>query len=644
MNGVRFSNLLKFRFLSRPAFSPDGTKVAYVVSTPNLGTDGYDCDLWVYDFETGRNVQVSRGHSERFFTWSRDGRELIYASSRAGGAKGQTSVFAQPIEGFARPLFTVPRKITSVTDLGGGRYLVTAIYKPPFPNPEGADYMVFDELPIMANGSGFLCQKRTAVAIYDTAGGALSRLTPLKLDVTKMHVSEDGSRALLVGVEFSDVKPFTNNVYELRIASNTLTCLSEGLKFTFKDVGWWNERIVVSGNDQKTGGVNQNSKFYELLDGKLTCLSPDLDSSLHSAVGSDCRYNSVDQTGYFAEDGDRIIFCGTDAGRSHLYALDEKGVVTPVTTDYPEVVDNWCWKDGRAVMVGFRGLQLQELYYLDEGKVTQLTQLNEEGLKNRDLSAPQYLSCTNDGWRIDGWYIKPLDFQEGEKYPAILDIHGGPKSAYGANYYHEMQCWAAQGYVVLFCNPRGGDGRGYEFSDIRGFYGDKDYRDIMAFVKNCIEKLPFIDATRVGVTGGSYGGFMTNWIIGHTDFFKAACAQRPISNWVSKFGSCDIGYYYMPDQHGPFPWVDATQAWDESPLKYAANVKTPLLLIQAQEDYRCERDQSFQMFTALKVLGVECRMCLFNGENHEMSRSGRPRNRLARLREITSWFDAHLKG
>ena len=165
----------------------------------------------------------------------------------------------------------------------------------------------------------------------------------------------------------------------------------------------------------------------------------------------------------------------------------------------------------------------------------------------------------------------------------------------------------------------------------------------MAFVEHCLRELPFLDRERLGVTGGSYGGYMTNWIITQTHLFKAAVAQRPISNWVSKFGSCDIGYYYVPDQHGGRPWDDPTLAWQESPLKHVANAKTPLLLIQSQEDFRCERDQSFQMFTALKVLGVECRMCLFNGENHELSRSGRPRNRLARLREITAWFDRHLK-
>ncbi len=152
----------------------------------------------------------------------------------------------------------------------------------------------------------------------------------------------------------------------------------------------------------------------------------------------------------------------------------------------------------------------------------------------------------------------------------------------------------------------------------------------------------FIDDTRLGVTGGSYGGYMTNWMITQTHRFKAAVSQRGISNWVSKFGGCDIGYYYVEDQHLGTPWKDMENLWKESPMKYVDKAKTPILFIHSTEDFRCELNQAFQMFTALKVLGVESRLCVFKGENHELSRSGKPRNRLARLREIAAWFETHL--
>jgi dipeptidyl aminopeptidase/acylaminoacyl peptidase len=244
---------------------------------------------------------------------------------------------------------------------------------------------------------------------------------------------------------------------------------------------------------------------------------------------------------------------------------------------------------------------------------------------------------------IDGWVIKPVDFDVGSKYPAILDVHGGPKTADGDIYFHEMQYWASHGYFVLFCNPRGSDGRGNEFADIRGKYGTIDYDDLMKFTDSVLEKYNNIDKNRLGVTGGSYGGFMTNWIIGHTDRFKAAASQRSISNWVSDFGTTDIGFYFNPNEVGGNPWNNIDKYWEHSPLRYADKVKTPTLFIHSDEDHRCWMGEGLQMFTALKYFGVESRLCLFHGENHELSRSGKPKHRIRRLKEITEWFDSHLK-
>ncbi|WP_302294989.1 S9 family peptidase [Pyramidobacter piscolens] len=644
MRPVQHDDLLKFKFLSRPAFSPDGGKIAYVVSSANFDKNDYDSALWLYDLAADSGRQLTFTNSEKFFAWSRDGRELIFASGRGDVPKDSTRFYALPLDGGeARELFTIDRPASAIADLGGGRWLVTATFEPVYDNPEGADYYVIEQLPFTANGKGFVCQRRTGLAVYDAASGGFTRVTPEHMEVARCHLSDDGRKALLVAVEYTDVKPTTNHVYELDLGTGELSCLSEGLTFGFKDAGWYKDGALVTGSDQKTVGVNQNIQFFFLKGKKLDAVTPDLDSSLRNAVGSDCRYNTADQEGGFAVEGGRVIYCATEGFRSRLYALEADGSISALTNG-TDTVDNWDWKDGKAVMAGFKGLQLQELYLLENGRERQLTRHNEDVIKELQLSAPEHVSCENEGWQLDGWYMKPIGCEEGRKYPTILHIHGGPKSAFGGVYFHEMQCWASRGYAVIYCNPRGGDGRPGGFDDIRGFYGVKDYSDIMAFTKWCVANLPFVDEKNVGVTGGSYGGYMTNWIVTQTDFFKAAAAQRPISNWVSKFGSCDIGYYYVEDQHGGRPWDACEQAWQESPLKHVANVKTPLLLIQSQEDFRCERDQSFQMFTALKVLGVECRMCLFNGENHELSRSGRPKNRLARLREIAAWFDGHLKG
>jgi dipeptidyl aminopeptidase/acylaminoacyl peptidase len=240
--------------------------------------------------------------------------------------------------------------------------------------------------------------------------------------------------------------------------------------------------------------------------------------------------------------------------------------------------------------------------------------------------------------------MRPVGFEVGKKYPTVLHIHGGPKMAFGDVFVHEMQCWTANGFAVLFCNPRGSDGRGDEFSDIRGKYGTIDYDDLMSFVDWAEENLPFVDKSRLGVTGGSYGGFMTNWIVGHTNRFRAAVTQRGICNWVSMTGMSDIGYYFVPDQQAADIWseADVEELWRRSPLKYAGNVRTPTLVIHSDEDHRCEVSQGLQMFSALKRQGVDSKICVFKGENHELSRGGRPRPRLARLLEILAWFKERL--
>jgi acylaminoacyl-peptidase len=209
--------------------------------------------------------------------------------------------------------------------------------------------------------------------------------------------------------------------------------------------------------------------------------------------------------------------------------------------------------------------------------------------------------------------------------------------------YHECQVWANRGYFVLFCNPWGGDGRGDRFADLRGRYGTVDYNDLMTFTDKCLETYPQIDKERVAVGGGSYGGFMTNWIIGHTDRFCCAASQRSISNWISKSCTTDIGYFFNADQMASTPWDNHEKMWWHSPLKYADKCVTPTLFIHSEEDYRCWLPEGIQMFTALKYHGCEARLCMFRGENHELSRSGKPKHRVRRMTEIAEWFDKYCK-
>lgn len=219
----------------------------------------------------------------------------------------------------------------------------------------------------------------------------------------------------------------------------------------------------------------------------------------------------------------------------------------------------------------------------------QLTDANKDYLNRVTLSEPEEIQfTTSDGWPIQGWLLRPYGFKEGKKYPFVLEVHGGPHAMYGQTYFHELQLLAAKGYVVLYTNPRGSHGYGQKFVDAcRGDYGGKDYRDLMEAVDYALKSYSFIDETRMGVTGGSYGGFMTNWIVSHTNRFKAAVTQRSISNWLSFYGVSDIGFFFTKWEHGYNLLENPEKLWDFSPLKYAKNVETPLLILHGEQDLRC---------------------------------------------------------
>ena len=283
---------------------------------------------------------------------------------------------------------------------------------------------------------------------------------------------------------------------------------------------------------------------------------------------------------------------------------------------------------------------LQEIYRNGERQ----TSFNDRILEGKYVALPEKIDYENDGVDLDGWVLLPKDYDPSKTYPAILDIHGGPKTVYGEVFYHEMQVWANKGWFVMFCNPRGGDGRGDEFADIRGKYGTVDYSDIIKFVDVVLEKYPQIDPKRIGETGGSYGGFMSNWILGHTDRFAAIATQRSISNWVSMWGTSDIGQGFVDDQTGAkLMDGEAEKIWLNSPLPYIIeNAKTPTLIIHSDQDYRCPIEQGYQLLSVLKMRNVPSRMVIFHGETHELSRSGKPKGRVKRLTEITDWMEKYI--
>ncbi|HEU0164620.1 MAG TPA: S9 family peptidase, partial [Thermomicrobiales bacterium] len=249
-----------------------------------------------------------------------------------------------------------------------------------------------------------------------------------------------------------------------------------------------------------------------------------------------------------------------------------------------------------------------------------------------------------DDKEIQGWLIPPVGFDptSDARHPVILEIHGGPHAMYGYALFHEMQLMASKGYAVVFSNPRGSNGYGEEFTTCtRGVWGEADSPDILAVLEKALE-LPWLDPTRLGITGGSYGGYMTNWIIGHDQRFKAAVTQRCVSNFYSFFGTSDIGFDFGAFEFDGLPWKDAAKLLKHSPISYVDQIETPLLILHSEQDLRCPIEQSEEMFTALRFLEKEVAFVRIPGESHGLSRNGTPSRRLARLHHLIGWFDSHL--
>lgn len=261
--------------------------------------------------------------------------------------------------------------------------------------------------------------------------------------------------------------------------------------------------------------------------------------------------------------------------------------------------------------------------------------------EDRPVAPEEFWAVESDGTRVHTWYLRP---RTGTNHPVILEIHGGPMAMYGYRYFHEFQCLVSAGYAVVYTNPRGSTGYGREFcAAIKGEWGDKDYRDVLAGLEQALERWPGLDTTRLGVAGGSYGGFMVNWIISHDQRFAAAVTMRSVVNRFSAMGSSDMGWLRVP-QYGTKPWwEEPAPYWQQSPLKYVSNVNTPLLIEHQEKDFRLPVEQGEQLYSALKYLGRTVEMLLYPDESHGMSRGGKPWHRVYRLHSIQGWFDRFLQ-
>lgn len=636
MNQITIEALTEFRFISDPRFSPDGDSIAFIAQQGDLEDNDYKGDLWLYSRRDEKTRRLTASGDVKSYTWTSEGT-LLFPSWRDGKKEGATVYYQiSPDGGEAVKAFELPLKVTELRSLPGGRCILKALDQIKEKAPgQGEAWEVIDEVPFLDNAKGFTNGLRTRLYLYEPGTEKLTLVSEKDADVGGYSVR--GSRILYKAYPWTDVRNHDDGIYLYDMETNTNRCLLEKDTRRTGLIGFWAEdEAVVASCEDNPHGHGKYLDFYtmDLKTGQFRLLTEYDYSSGNGSVCSDARLGGGQTVK--TEEG-ICYFVTTRGGSAQVYAIKRDGSLDGIVTDSGSC-DSFDILDGHVAVCGLYGQKLTELYL--DGK--QVTQFND--MSRWQLSVPEPLTMTaSDGYELTGWVMKPADYKPGQKYPAILHIHGGPRTVFGTVFHHEMQMWAGAGYFVFFTNPRGSDGFGTEFGDISGKYGTVDYDNLMEFTDYVLEQEPDIDRERVGVTGGSYGGFMTNWIIGHTNRFKAAVSQRSIASWISFEHMSDIGHIFTKFEQSVLTKEDAKKLWFHSPLNYAANCSTPTMFVHADQDYRCNIAEGIQMFTALKLLGVETRMLMVKGETHELSRSGRPRNRILRMKEILNWMDQHLK-
>ncbi len=640
------------RSLANVTFSPAGTSACFTVSRAKKEKNCYESRLYL--LKDGAVRPLTGGGKESSFCYL-DENTVLFAADREGEKEPSLSSRYYKIAldgGEAELAYTFPIPVSQVFPLPGGDLLVTGSTFPGFENlytgdkklaraylaerKENEDYEVVTQLPWWWNGGTYTRGAYESLFYYDAKKKSLARLTAAGLSVSDVQLTEDRKTVYYSLLDVSVPCPAYfggADLYRMELASRREEAVAKSRPdFNIAAYALGRSFLLLLAADGKYG-MNTDVDFYTL-DYETLAVSPCAvyGESIGSSVGSDIRHGGGRT---MKMDGDVLYFISTRFDSAGLYKL-ENGVVSPVT-ERGGSVDCFDRCGGKMLLCALWDMRAQELY--DETGA-RITHFNDAALRGKYVARPETLTFTAEDHEVHGFVLKPMNFEPGKKYPVILDVHGGPKTVYGPVFYHEMQYWAGRGYFVIFCNPTGSDGRG-AFMDIRGKYGTVDFDDLMAFCDAALAAYPEMDSDNFFETGGSYGGFMTNWIIGHTDRFRACASQRSISNWTSFYGVSDIGPDFSEDQCGASLWPDAEKFWQHSPMKYADKVKTPTLFIHSLEDYRCPVDQGYQMYSALAAHGVESRLVLFRGENHELSRSGKPKHRLRRLNEITGWFDAH---
>jgi dipeptidyl aminopeptidase/acylaminoacyl peptidase len=490
------------------------------------------------------------------------------------------------------------------------------------------------------DGQGFVDGRYHHLFVVPAAGGDVTQLTNGAWDVTGFDWSPDGDKLVIAGnAEPNSDLQRALNLYVVDLGGKR----SKLVGGYYLGSPSWSPRgdliafIAPNGLD---AGLLERLWIVPSGGGDQRCLTIGLDQSVSDSLITDMRAGHGARLTW-SKEGDRVYFLSSGPGISSVYSCDLEGNVRSEVGGQRRIFDF----DNASGVIAFCASDISspgELHMLTQGAEARITDLNP-WLRDRYIAQPERHTFTApDGWVLEGWVLRPENFDPNRRYPLVLEIHGGPHGQYGWAFFHELQILAGMGYIVLCINPRGSDGYGEHFRrQVVRDWGGKDYFDLMSALDQAIERTGNVDARRMGVGGGSYGGYMTNWIIGQTNRFAAAVAMRSLSNLVSEYAQHDIVLWGALEL-GPPPWPDLDELWRRSPIRYVQNIVTPLLLTCGEMDLRCAISQSEELFGAMRFLGKTVEMVRFPEESHDLSRIGRPDRRVERLNRIAGWFERFL--
>ena len=657
MEKIQLDDFLKFRFISGLSTSPDSKNIAFLKAQAHLDKNEYHYELYITNGHVPQKLISIKNKSS--FLWETEDTILFPYSKRKDEEKKIKEKYTIYYRYYIsskklEKAYEFPFVVSIIEVLSQHQLLLKAFISSDEHNfylhndeirkddlklaKKNELYEDIDEIPFYFNGQGFIANKRNQLFLYNISAKEVKPIVDADFNVGLIKLSKDKKKIYYTGQQMTGVKSLTTHVFCYDVIQKETDVLYHENDYAISNIHIFDRKIVLEASDMKQYGMNQNRDFYELKNKKIELLQT-FGQGIGNSVGSDVRLGSSNTS---IIENNTLYFVSTIDDKNHLLTLTEDGVINTILK-MEGSIDSITFLNQSLFIIGLYKQKLQELYVYDlsHKKLIQLSRLNSKALRNKYVAKPKEVIYKDKAHEVKGWILYPKDYRANHKYPCILNIHGGPKTVYGPVYYHEMQYWANQGYFVIFANPRGSDGKGNEFADIRGKYGTIDYDDLMHFTDHVLKRLKSIDQDNLFVTGGSYGGFMTNWIVGHTHRFKAAATQRSISNWLSFHGTSDIGFYFSKDQTNGHPTIDTSKLWNQSPIKYAMDVETPILFIHSDQDYRCPIEQAMQLYSILKEKGVATKLIWFKGENHELSRGGKPQARIKRLTEITNWFDQY---